>query len=97
MRAPQALAPRSTFCFAIGRPLQWSRWSGDLLRPGAYDRGNAQLEFLNGFDLGAVASFLNSFSNVFDVLLDLINLRMHVPNHFVLYLRKLFNPLGHSM
>jgi hypothetical protein len=78
-------------------PLQRSRWSRDLLRLGTYDRSNAQFEFLNGFDPGAVASFLNSFSNVFDVVLDLINLRMHLSNHLVLYLRKPFDPLGHSM
>jgi hypothetical protein len=40
------------FCFAIGGLLQRSRCSRDLLRLGAYDRGNTQLEFLHGCDSG---------------------------------------------
>jgi hypothetical protein len=49
------------------------------------------------FRLAAVASLLNSFSNVFDLLLDLINLRMHLTDQIVLPLRKRFDAPCHFM
>jgi hypothetical protein len=39
----------------------------------------------------------NNFSNVFDLLLDFVYLRMHVTNQIVLRLRKLFNARCHFM
>jgi hypothetical protein len=52
-----ALAGGSAFCFLVVRVFLAadqqrvrSRWSRDVLRLGAYDRCNAQLEFFNGFD-----------------------------------------------
>jgi len=65
-----------------------------VLRLAAYRRRNPRLELLDGFDR-AVASFLNSFSNVLDVLLDLVNPRMHFPDQIVLALRKLFDAPCH--
>jgi len=63
-----------------------------VLRLAAYRRRNPQLELLDGFDC-AVASLLNSFSNVLDVLL--VNPRMHFPDQIVLALRKLFDAPCH--
>jgi hypothetical protein len=52
-----ALASISTFCFPVARQLLppdqqrvWSWCTGDVFDLVAYDRGNAQLEFLNRFD-----------------------------------------------
>jgi hypothetical protein len=52
------LASLSTFCFPVGRPLlaadqqRIRSWrTGDLFGLAAYDRRNAQFEFLNRFDL----------------------------------------------
>ena len=52
-----ALAGGSAFCFPAVRALLGadqqrvrSRWSRDVLRLAAYDRCNAQLELLDGFD-----------------------------------------------
>lgn len=45
----------------------------------------------------AVASLIDSFSTIFDVLLDLFNLRMHLTDQIVLPLRKLLDALCHFM
>jgi len=89
------------FCFPVGRLVQrleiafrdvrfapmWadSKHSGlSLSWLAALDDENARLVFVR-----------NSFSNVFHMLLDLINLRMHLTDQIVLDLRKLFDAPCH--